>query len=77
MICPECLTDRPSEDFQRKDVCYKCTYKKKTGTMETVRHCYICNKHIPKRKIKYCSLECAAIADQMFWTRKIKSSPMK
>ena len=86
MLCEECKKDKePKEFILRQRNCYKCIYKKKIkACKEKKKICQECQKIIKfsfsknKQRSKYCSEECARIAQKRqndnYWTKKLRKS---
>lgn len=71
MKCIECGKERTLNDFLKKDVCYKCQYKKKTMGRNRSR-CRQCKKFLFENRWIYCSAECAKAGEKAqkktYWT---------
>jgi len=67
--CPKCGQGRKKIDFFGREVCYRCSYVRKTEDdykKINVKKCLICNGIILTERKKYCSQLCADIG----WKRK-------
>jgi len=77
-ICPECDEVRKESDFIASNMCYKCSYEKKTKKDKgkaVVCHCRICGNPCAEHRWVYCSDGCSTIGElkqkKDYWTTKV------
>ena len=77
--CPKCEREYNERDFYGKEVCYRCSYQRKTeADIHTLqrKRCRACEKPVEASRTYYCSAECAKKHDddrkKNAWYKKLK-----